>query len=135
MCVHDYSRTTNYEAAHEQYQLPQYTSARKKNLAILLKRRRLRAINWHWRGRRCMAQPINFSGAHVCTLCHACELTPEGQSQHLLTKAASAQCTASDRRLCSALLTLNAITYCCHRRASNWLCRHVYRMGPWLESL
>ena len=37
MCVYDYSRTTGYEAAYEQYQQLQCYKGKKKNVAILLK--------------------------------------------------------------------------------------------------
>ena len=40
--VYDYSRTTGYEAAHEQYQQLQCYKGKKKNVAILLKRLRSR---------------------------------------------------------------------------------------------
>ena len=38
--VSDYSRTTGYEAAHEQYQQLQCYKSKKNNVAILLKRLR-----------------------------------------------------------------------------------------------
>ena len=42
LSVHDYSRTTGYEAAYERYQHLQCYEGKKKNVAILLKRLRLR---------------------------------------------------------------------------------------------
>ena len=41
------------------------TRARKIMWRILLKRPRLRARNWHCRGQRCVAQPINYRCACV----------------------------------------------------------------------
>ena len=37
LCVHDYSRTTGYEAAYELYQQLQCYKGKKNNVAILLK--------------------------------------------------------------------------------------------------
>ena len=42
VCVYDFSRTTGYEAAYEQYQQLQCYKGKKKNVAILLKRLRSR---------------------------------------------------------------------------------------------
>ena len=42
VCVYDYSRTTGYEAAYERYQQLQCYEGKKNNVAILLKRLRLR---------------------------------------------------------------------------------------------
>ena len=42
LCVHDYSRTTGYEAAYELYQQLQCHKGKKYNVAILLKRLRSR---------------------------------------------------------------------------------------------
>ena len=44
VCVHDYSRTTGYEAAYERYQQLQCYKGKKNNVAILLKRLRSRDI-------------------------------------------------------------------------------------------
>ena len=41
LCVHDYSRTTGYEAAYELYQQLQCYKGKKNNVAILLKPLRL----------------------------------------------------------------------------------------------
>ena len=43
VCVYDYSRTTGYEAAYEQYQQLLCYKGKKNNVAILLKR--LRSID------------------------------------------------------------------------------------------
>ena len=42
LSVYDYSRATGYEAAYERYQQLQYYKGTKNNVAILLKRLRLR---------------------------------------------------------------------------------------------
>ena len=42
VCVHDYSRTTGYEAAYERYQQLQCYKGLKNNVGILLKRLRSR---------------------------------------------------------------------------------------------
>ena len=42
LSVYDYSRATGYEAAYERYQQLQYYKGTKTNVAILLKRLRLR---------------------------------------------------------------------------------------------
>ena len=57
--VHDYSRTAGNEAASERYQQLQRNKRSKTKKAILLKRRRSRSRNWHYRGPRCVTQPIN----------------------------------------------------------------------------
>ena len=57
--VHDYSRTAGNEAASERYQQLQRNKRSKIKKAILLKRRRSRSRNWHYRGPRCVTQPIN----------------------------------------------------------------------------
>ena len=54
--VHDYSRTAGNKAASERYQQLQRN---KRSKIILLKRRRSRSRNWHYRGPRCVTQPIN----------------------------------------------------------------------------
>ena len=51
--VHDYSRTAGNEAASERYQQLQRNKRSKIKKAILLKRRRSRSRNWHYRGSRC----------------------------------------------------------------------------------
>ena len=57
--VHDYSRTAGNEAASERYQQLQRNKRSKIKKAILLKRRRSRSRNWHYRGPRCVTLPIN----------------------------------------------------------------------------
>ena len=57
--VHDYSRTAGNEAASERYQQLQRNKRSKIKMAILLKQRRSRWRNWHYRGPRCVTQPIN----------------------------------------------------------------------------
>ena len=55
--VHDHSRTAGNEAASERYQQLQRNKRSKIKKAILLKRRRSRS---HYRGPRCVTQPINY---------------------------------------------------------------------------
>ena len=57
--VYDYSRTAGNEAASERYQQLQRNKRSKIKMVILLKRRRSRSRNWHYRGPRCVTQPIN----------------------------------------------------------------------------
>ena len=59
VCVRLYSRTTGNYAAYERYQQLQCNKRSKIKQAILLKRQRSRARNWHCQGPRCVAQPIN----------------------------------------------------------------------------
>ena len=56
-CV--YSRTAGNEPASERYQQLQRNKRSKIKMAILLKQRRSRSRNWHYRGPRCVTQPIN----------------------------------------------------------------------------
>ena len=65
MSVYSYSRTTDNEAAYEQYQQLQYNKRSKTKMAILLKRRRSRSRDWHYRGPRCVTQPINLQYEHA----------------------------------------------------------------------
>ena len=57
--VYDYSRTAGNEEASERYQQLQRNKRSKIKMEILLKRRHSRSRNWHYRGPRCVTQPIN----------------------------------------------------------------------------
>ena len=60
LSVPHYSRNTGNEAASKRYQQLQCNKRSKIKIAILLKQRGSRSRNRHWRGPRCVTQPINY---------------------------------------------------------------------------
>ena len=70
--VYAYSRTTDNEAAYERYQQLQYNKRLKNKMAILLKRWCSRSRGWHYRGPRCVTQPINWQCEHAYVLLCTC---------------------------------------------------------------
>ena len=59
LSVQAYFRTTDNEAADKRYQRLQRDKRLQIKMAISLKRRRRRSRNRHFRGPRCVTQPIN----------------------------------------------------------------------------
>ena len=68
MSVYDYSRITGNEAASERYQQLQCNKRLKNKLAILLKQRRSRSRNWHYREPRRVTEPVNYWCEHACII-------------------------------------------------------------------